>query len=177
MSGKNLMHMLIAGIALIMVGACGGHGGSDTAATQPTTAVVKLSTSGTLATGVQLGAIDITAVLPEGVTLKAVPDTINADMLLTDDGVVTATGAAGAGTTALSGVYTAATSTTPGAVRLVLVNVPGFGIGEFCTVTADIAAGVAVTAADVVSLATFTARDESGNLITGLTATFTAVLQ
>ena len=176
MKREKLNSVLVAGIVVLVLAACGhGHGGGGTAQ-QPTTAVIKLGTSGTMDPGILIGAIDIAAVLPAGVTLKSVPDSINTGVFLTDDGVVTATGAAGMGTTALSGVYTAATSTEAGIVRIVLVNVPGFGIGEFCTVNADIAADAVVTAVDIVSLATFTVRDESGNVISGITPTFEAVL-
>jgi hypothetical protein len=57
----------------------------------------------------------------------------------TGTGVVTASGKAlGA---VINGVYTAATGTFPGTVKVYVYSATGFAAGEFCKVTANIASG------------------------------------
>jgi hypothetical protein len=124
-----------------------------------------------------IGAIDVTVNLPSGVSVKSSPSTTNPAVLVMDPGVVVASGvAAGANTSTSFSVYTAATATLPGNVRVRLTNpVTGFGTGEFVTVNCDIAAGAFPTASDF-NLTDFMAWDlTSGLTITkGLTGGFTA---
>lgn len=156
-------------IPLLLIAACGGGGGGGGGKAQPTTAVLKISTQGTLAGGTQIGGIDISVNLPAGVTAKATADA-NSGKLVTDAGVVTASGvAAGTNATALA-VYTAG---PPAVVSINLANPNGFGTGEFVTVDCDIAAGHSPKSADF-SLAGFTAVDLNGAAIAGLTPGFTA---
>ncbi|MDH4163771.1 MAG: hypothetical protein OEW15_13960 [Nitrospirota bacterium] len=117
-------------MSLTMAAACGGGGGGGGGGgnTAPTTAIVTLATSGTLPAGVDgIGAIDITLALPAGVTVAATNQ-------VTDSGVVTASGTA---TGAIAfGTYTAATTTIPATVRVMITSssAGGFGTGEFATV-------------------------------------------
>jgi len=163
------MLMVISAIALIS--GCASSGGGSMPATSPahpTTAVVKLSTSGTLASGVLIGGIDVTLILPAGVSVKS------ARTPLTDGGVVTSSGVAGGSIDI--GIYTAATSTLPGKVRIALVNAVGFGTGEFTTVNCDFAAGNTPTAAGF-SLVNFSAINGGGAAISGLTPGLTAEIR
>jgi hypothetical protein len=154
--------MLIA--VLLLFSACKGSSSETTPQpiAQPTTAVVKLSTVGTLPAGKKIGTIDVTLILAPGVTLKSTnsPEP--------DAGVVMASGVAV--NSLIAANYTAPTSTLPGKVRLALVNVSGFGTGEFATVNGDIAAGKNPKAADF-SVADFSVTDSetTSSPISGLT--------
>ncbi len=150
-------------IAVITLSACGGGGG---ATTQPATATVKLSFSG----ATSLYGIDATVALPAGVTLRS---TTNPPQ--TDSGVVLASGAT-ITNTLVAAVYTAATSSSAATARIMLVNANGFSAGEFCTVNADIAAGYTPNASDF-SITNFAASDRDGNVLSGLTPSYTATVQ
>ena len=134
------------------------------------TAVLKISTQGTLPSGTQIGGIDVTIALPTGVTVKSVTSPPE-----TDSGVVVTSGVAAANSTVLS-TYTAATSTSTGKVRVLLANSNGFGTGEFMTINCDIALGSTPTASDF-SLSGFVAKDLNGVAISGLNSAFTAAFQ
>jgi hypothetical protein len=154
-------------LTMTILSACGGGSGGDanSPATQPTTATVKLESTGT---GTIYG-IDVTVALPAGVTLKSATNPPQ-----TDSGVVTATGVA-ASNTLVTAVYTAASGTAPAKARVLLVNANGFSAGEYCTVNAEIAAGYTPKAADF-SIINFTASDQNGNVLSGLTPSFTATV-
>jgi hypothetical protein len=136
----TIASLLILVLSLSLLSACGGGGGGATL-TQPTKAVVTLSTSvtGTIPPATTINSYNVTITLPAGVSVKS---TVNPPE--TDANVVTASGkAAGA---SIIGVYTEATGTFPATVKLSVVKVDpitgaGFDPGEFCTVTCDIAAG------------------------------------
>lgn len=158
--------MISTAITIVISGCGGGGGGSPTAPTpQPTTAVLKISTNGTLQTGTKIGGVDVSLSLPAGVTVKS-----QANPPDTDSGVAAASGAAASDSTALA-TYTPSAST----VRILLANSSGFGTGEFVTVNCDISSGSHPTAAGF-SLSVFSARDLNGATISGLTAGFTAVI-
>ena len=176
---KNaLLNLLLSGL-LVMAGlaACGGGGGGGgTPPPQLINAIVTLSTAGTLASGTKIGSIDITINLPDGVSIKATPDSNNPSILITDSGAVAASGAA-SGSNALSlSTYTAATSSAPGKLIVKLINADGFATGEFAVINCDIASGKSPATADF-SVAGFDARDLNGAAITGLTAGFTAEMK
>ena len=171
----NIMRagVLILALSLTLVAACGKNGSSDPPmpAPQPTKAVVKIAATGTVDPGILIGGITVTVVLPSGVTIKAIPDTQNPSIFVTDPGVVTASGAAGA--------YAAAFATVDQAgrnVHIQVYNQNGFDIGEFVTVTCDIAPGTAPSAGDF-GLEGFTAKDLDGADMIGLTAGLTVDLQ
>jgi len=161
----------LAAISLLLITACrgggggGGEGGSGSAPVVVTKATLKLATSGA---GTIYG-IDVTINLPAGVTIKS------ANPPAVDSGVVAPSGVAGSDTIA-SAVYTAATSTLPGAVRIIVASANGFTTGEFAAVNGDIGAGHAPRAEDF-TVASFSASDADGKVITGLTPGLTADIQ
>lgn len=122
-------------ITLLFLAGCGGSGGGASGA-QPTVVRVTLATQGVLPTG-DLSGIGVTLQLPAGVT-----PTLTASGAV-DSSVVEANGVLSKDSSLSATVYTPATSTTPGTLVLVLASKPpnGFGLGEFATVTLNIAAG------------------------------------
>lgn len=130
-------------------------------------AVVKLSTSGTLSPGILIGGLQATVSLPAGVTLRA--DFSNGQLLA---GVVTASGVA-SGSLATA-KYVAASGATPGTVTLALISSSGFGVGEFMTINCDVAAGMNVpTPSQFVVISFGPVVDLNGNRISGLTPVLT----
>ena len=169
-----LIGMLLLLISVLSFTACGGGcGGNDSQ--PPTKATVKIMASGSLSTGTLIAGVDVTLNLPAGVTVKATADTVHPSVYITDAGAVTASGVAAANTTLALATYTAASS-SPGKVVINLVNPNGFSVGEFVTVSCDIAAGAAPTTQSF-SVSNFKAVGLDGAVITGLTAGLTADLQ
>jgi hypothetical protein len=152
------VHALLLAV-LFMLPACKG----SSPETQPTSAVVKLSTAGAIPGGRKIGAIDVVLTLAPGVTLKSTTNPPQPDA-----GVVTASGAAT--NSLLAANYTAPTGTLPGKVRIVLISAFGFSAGEFAAVNGDIAAGYNPRAADF-SVTDFAVTDSetSPSPLTGLT--------
>jgi len=171
-------HMTLC-LALITfcLSACGGGGGGSSSGvvagggSQPTRATLSISTSGTLSSGATLSGIGITVTLPAGVTV------------VTDTGgnvgasVVYVSGVSVPGTVA-SPLYTAATASAPATLSFVVASstASGFGTGEFATVNCIIAQGTSPQATDF-SLSGFTPSDLSLKPVTGLSASFTALIQ
>ncbi len=149
-------------VLMLILSACKGSSSETTPpSTQPTSAVVKLSSVGTLPTGTKIGTIDVTLTLAPGVTLKSTTNPPE-----TDSGVVTASGVATG--SLIDANYSAPTSTLPGKVRIALVSL-GFSTGEFATVNGDIATNSNPTAADF-SVSNFSVNDETtASPISGLT--------
>jgi hypothetical protein len=164
---RLLLFGLMCGI--LALAGCGGGGGGNAAAPQPTTATVKLSTSGTLPQGTSLSGIGGTITLPSGVTVQADASGV------VSGSVVTVAGVAAPGT--IVAFYIPANGTTPASVTFAMVSTAaaGFGIGEFATLTCNLASGATPTASDF-SL-TFQATDLSGNTVNGLTPGATVTLQ
>lgn len=161
--------MLIASTVV----SCGGGGGGETAAEkQPVKAVVKLETSGTLATGSFIGGIDVTLNLPATASVNASADSANVNVFVTDPDVVAASGVSTGANATVMGTYTA----SPKAVSVKILNPAGFGTGEFVTVNCNLAAGATVAASDF-STGTLSVFDLNGANITGLTAGMTVYLQ
>jgi hypothetical protein len=159
-------------MAVITMFGCGGGGG----ASQPTTATLKLSTAGTA--GTHIRGIEVTVVLPKGVTVNATTN-INPAILETNAGVLVLSGATVADPAAFSqlkptAAYTPATDTVPGKVKIVLAAQSDFNLGEFMTVNTVIAAGNFPLATDF-TLEGFTAVDVNGAVvIPALTPSFVA---
>ena len=165
---KNLYLICIMLCFTALFAACGGGGGSSASntPTQATKAIVKLISTGT---GTTICGIDVTVNLASGVTVRSTnPPQV-------DSGVITPSGVAGSGTIATA-VYSAATNTQPGKLRVLLANANGLTTGEFCTVNADIASG-ATPASGEFSISNFSASDSSGNVISGISPTYSVVLQ
>jgi hypothetical protein len=158
--------MLCVLIALGMLAACGGGGGGGGAAAAPTKAVITLSSSGTLAPGTQIGAIEATINLPADVTA---PQAVPLMSLVTSTDVVNAAGSA-AGAEFVYAVYSATTVTVD------VAKSTGFSTGDFAQVTCDIVSGHRPAAKDF-SMGDVTVKDLGGATIPGITVTYTAVMQ
>jgi hypothetical protein len=172
----TLLSLLIIGLGLSLLSACGG-GGSSSTPLQPTSAVLTLSTAvtGTVPAGTTINSYNVTITLPAGVTVKTM---LNSSA--TGTGVVTASGMASGAV--IDGVYTAATGTFPGTVKVYVASATGFAAGEFCKVNGDIAAGHYPKASDFVqpTLDDATGIDASVStvILTGeLSLSATAVIQ
>lgn len=154
----------------------GGGGGGGGAPVQSTKAVLTLSTSGTLPAGSAISGIEVEIDLPAGVTTKASITTPNPSIMETDNGVVTASGAA-AGADFVHGAYTtgATSNTHKVTVSVGTTSASGFTTGNFATVNCDIAAGSFPVSSDF-HLANFTAVDLNSVPI-GLTVGYTVVFQ
>jgi len=151
---KNISQssLMIIALALALLSACSGSGGGEgdnnNVPVQPTNAVLTLSTTvtGAIPATTTINSYDVTITLPEGVTVKASPDSINPSVMTTDPGVVTPTGnASGA---SVSAIYTAANGGNPGTVKVHIASGTGFSAGKFCTINGDVAAGAYPAPAD-----------------------------
>ena len=157
----NVKQLLLYGFmfGLLSLTACGGGGGSSSL---PTTATLKLSTSGTLPTGTSLAGIGITVTLPADVTVAT---NASGDVL---SGGVIVSGIAAPGNAIA--VYTPASGATPATLALTMVSTAkaGFGTGEFATISCDLHNGVSPKTSDFV-LSDFRPFDLGGNPVIGLT--------
>lgn len=114
--------------------------------------------------------IDITLLLPAGVTVKADPYTGE-----TLPGVIALSGLnAGMANSYPLGFYTPAYEGSPGRVRIALMSNTAFVAGEFFTVTCDLASGVVPAASDF-GYEGLTLYDAAtgGAITTGVSATIT----
>ncbi len=169
MKKTTLVGLLVFVLALFTISGCGGSGGDDTPTpAQPTTAEVKLMSQG----NGTIHGINVSVELPAGVTVKATSDAINPSVMVTDAGVVTASGAAAANTNTIA-TYEA---TPSGVVDIHLANAAGFAPGEFVTIVCDIAVGSFPVATDF-NVTDFIAVDTNGVEISGMTADHTADIQ
>lgn len=165
MQRMTLKGLVMFALCIATLASCGGGGGGGGATSQvsgpsqPTMAVVKIRTTGTLDPGVMIGGIEVTGVLPAGVSVNATPDPINPSKLVTDSGVVIASGVTGtqAGTIA---TYDA----TDRKVSIQVYDLDGFGTGEFVTVQCNITSGSAPIAANF-SLEGFIVTDLTGSVL------------
>jgi hypothetical protein len=167
MKRRSLSSLLIFAIAATILSACGG-GSSSTAVPLPTTATVSISTSGTLDTGVKIGGITVSAILPPGVTVKATPDLSNSSVLVTNPGVVVVSGVTGTNASAPFNTYDA----TDRKLTIYVIDPDGFEIGKFVSVHCNIAAGT-TPKAGAFDLVEFIPGDLQGNPISGLTPEIT----
>lgn len=179
MKNNSLRNVLIIALAMAMFSACGGDKKGAPVPTLPapqpsgpTTAVIRIAIAGTLDPGTMIGGITITAVLPAGVTVKATPDAQNPAILVTDSGVVTASGAAVSDATGENASSFGTYDSTDRKVSIQVYDQDGFETGEFVTVRCAIASGSAPTAANF-GLEAFTPKDLNGTDINGLTPGYT----
>jgi len=138
----------------------------------PSSAVLKLSSFGTLASGSFLKGIDVTVQLPVGVSVSADANNV------VSAGVVTASGVAANSSVTIVG-YVPASAAEPATLEFLITSdaAGGFGVGEFATVNCLIAAGHFPTAADfIVPTAGFKPADNMLQPATGLTPGLTAVI-
>jgi hypothetical protein len=119
-----------------------------TGITSFTAAEIKVSSQGTLPAGVKINGIQLTLNMPAGVTVTADQagnvDTTSATAPVKVSGV-----AAAANIKLLAGAakFTPATATSPNMLKLVFVSdtAASFDLGEFVTITCNIAAGSRIT--------------------------------
>jgi hypothetical protein len=132
----------------------------------PGTAIVKIDTqAASAATVVQ--AVEFVLHLPSGVTLSVNPadGSVASGVLQTSFSVEIA----GAG-------YQPATASTKAQVRVNIADTRGFTVGNLAALTCTTAPGVTVGAADFL-LDGFSAKDENGATIPGVTPHFTVQMQ
>lgn len=143
----------------VLLSACGGGGGGSapapapapTPTPAPTKAILKVSTAN-VPTGTLVGGIQISIILPAGVT----PAVLSGNDA---SGSVAASGKAVSGVLAVSS-YDAVTRTlTPGTI-----SGTGFAAGEFLTITCLIASGTTVTAASFPTQATIITIFDSNSI-------------
>jgi hypothetical protein len=161
---SKLLMLLSASIIISSCNSGGGGAPGASSSTQPTTAVIKLFAQGT--TSSPISGLQATLHLPAGVSAKA-----TAYAPQTDDGVVSATGAA-SGADLVIGTYSTANHT----VAVHLVKSTGLNIGEFATINCDIAQSSSPKASDF-SVSDLSAWDTNGAPIAGLTASLTATIK
>lgn len=166
---KALKFVLLT-LTISVLASCGGGGGGGTTtaggggtnAPSQRVAALKLATSGT--PSALLAGIDITVTLPSGVT-----PALNSDGTVATT-VATVSGVAAPGTM-LAPVYTQASGTVKGTLRLAMASsiTAGFGAGEFATVSCVVATGSTPAQSDF-TLSGFNPIDVNGSTATGLTA-------
>lgn len=165
----SLATVLLSACAFLVFASCGG-GGDAPAPAPSNTAILTLSSSGTLPANTQIGGIDLTITLPSGSAVKA--KSVSKGVLATYSGGIVASGvAAGANTIVL------ASSPAESQLSVKLANAIGFGTGEFAQVTCDLVVGSSVTEADFTNPTSFVVVDLNGIPIPGLTGSLTAVVQ
>ena len=149
----------------------GTNTGTNTGTVQPSGAVLRLSTSGALAAGEALAGIGVTVELPVGTSI-ATDSTGQVQA-----SAVTVSGSAVPGSV-LTPVYTPATPTARGSLKFTIVSTApgGFGVGEFATVTCNIASGSFPQSTDFV-LSDFTPANLLLQPVTALMAESAAVIQ
>ncbi len=155
MKKRLLLNLIILVLALTVLPHCGGGGGGgNTGPSGPTTAVLTLSTAltptGVIPPNITINGYDVTITLPAGVTVKTSTSGGIDSSVLTASGVATGS--------AIGGDYAPAVGGTPGTVKIIVgsSSINGFGVGEFCKLTCDIAAGSNPSASDFTQ-ATFAA--------------------
>jgi hypothetical protein len=170
--------MRIPGLILVMalLAGCGSGGGSTTAAGDPGRGLGPASAAGSATVNVStrassaetvIYAVDFTILLPAGASVAADPTTGE-----TPAGVVRI-----ADSRAISGArYTAATATTPGSLKVNIIDPVGLTVGDLATINCTISAGAAVTPASF-SLDHFTAMDAGGASLSGIVPQFTVLTQ
>ena len=158
-------------VLLLLIAGCGNS--STTAAPAGSkTAVLTLSSSGTLPINAKIGAVDVTVVLPAGVTIKATPYSTDSPVLVADKNVLTTT---------INGVlfsyatYTPVSASAAGSVNVRIASANGFLTGPFATLTCNVADSSNPAATDF-SLANLQVYDLSnGAVIPGMTASYSVV--
>lgn len=141
--------------------------------TAATAIVLKLSTTGTLATANSIGGIQVTINLPPGVSVANVAGDASA--------AVTATGVAADSTSGAG--FADAILGQPATLKLLVVKTSGFGTGEFATVNLIKTAGSVVTPAHFIltgfkaASGVVDANGNLGNALSGLAPVFVASFQ
>src|SRR6266568_8441943 len=142
--------LLLAGMNLGLA-ACGGGGGGAAVVAPPTTAVLKLSSVAKAGQTPQMQGLEVTVLLPQGVTVQ----TVTSSKSTAANVVRYSGGSAFSNVTSrlfprpLFGIYSAAKAPGRNGVKIKFATGSAtFGAGEFATVICDITAGTTVTPAD-----------------------------
>lgn len=125
---------------------------------------VKLKLAGKLPSGSTVNGVTLTLNLPAGVTVKG--DYVSPQVVPTLEGVVAPSGLAATGSYA-EGRYFPAAETSPGKVRLSIINASGMFLGEFVTVRCEAGPGVAPQPGEY-TVSEFTAKDGNGGTLQGI---------
>lgn len=134
---KKIMIRLAFMLTLMTLAACGGGGN------EPTTATLTINLTGELPVSTAISGVAFTLILPPNVTPSVTNGTV-------DSGVVTPSGTF-AGGTQTPVIYTAATASDPGTLKMTLVNAMPAGVtqvGEVATIFLQLSNGAAPSAAD-----------------------------
>jgi hypothetical protein len=164
------MNKIIAVIVMVimpMVAGCGGGGSSTT----PTTAVLKLSSQGTLPDGKAVSGFGATIELPAGVTAKTATDGAVAATVVASSGLL-----AGSAGTMGPVTYTQATATAKAKLDFTIASTAaaGVGVGEYATITLTLS-GVSPAVTDF-NVTSFKPVDLSYADMTELTSKLTLTL-
>jgi hypothetical protein len=175
MKRTTILGLLITLFILVSLAACGGGGGNN-GPVPPTKAVIKLSMTGTLPAGTLIYGAQATVNLPAGVTAKASPSSANPQVMVADNGVVSASGQASGAETYLATYLSSSPTASTYKVELSVAKSSGFLVGEFATVNCDITAGYSPAATDF-TVTDFKAVDQSGVEISHMAVGLTAAIQ
>jgi hypothetical protein len=143
----SLWSLLISAFSILLLSACGGGGGASQAPlpSDPTTAVLSLSTKvdGTIPSTTTINSYDVTITLPAYVTVTS---TVSPPE--TDPGVVTIVGSPARAGSLVSTVFSAATTSTAGTIKVHIASASGFSAGIFCKVQCSITSGSGIKESD-----------------------------
>lgn len=153
LEGKSYMkkfHIYFAmTLTLLTIAACGGGGGGTSSQDSPTaktTATLKISQTGSLTASTTISGADFTITLPADVTPAMTNGAVTSS-------TVTLSGTFAGSTLAPQVVYTAATGSAPGTLKVILASSDAAGLslaGEMATITLQLANGAAPTAGNFV---------------------------
>ena len=167
-NATGLVSIVSSGTATITA-TSGSISGHASLTVTPTVAIIKISTAGTLSPGTSISGIGVTITNKNGVTVKT-----NASGYPLST-VVVASGLTSGNASVVAIPYVQPTASSVGKLDFVITSSQpnGFSIGEFVTVTYDIAAGTFPVAGDFV-VTEIKPLDLNSAAIAGLTATITA---
>ena len=161
------MRFVWLALIVALVAGCGsGGGGAGGSVLQPTQVTVAISTEAASASTV-LYAVQLTLRLPAGVAVAADPTSGEVSA-----GILHATDSA-----ALAGAsYQPATSDAQASVTLNIVDPVGFTVGALATLSCTVSPGTAVNGTGF-TLAGFSAKDQNGAVMSGITPRLTLQMQ
>lgn len=151
---KNSLLYLAMTLALLIFSACGGGGGGGSTGsagqnpppTAKTTATLAINQTGSLPASTTISGADFTLTLPANVT-----PVMNNGVVATS--VVALSGTFAGSTLSPQTVYTAATASAPGTLKVILASSEAAGlslVGEMATITLQLANGAVPTASSFV---------------------------
>ena len=168
---QKISRSLVMALTLLIVAACGGGGGSGGGGGNPTAAALKINLTGSLPASTAISGAGFIITLPANVTAATTGGTVASS-------VVSLSGTFAGSTVPPQVLYTAATSTTLGTIKVILASSAAAGVtqvGEVATVALLLANGAAPTAASFgVSEATVVDVG-TANSINGMGVTVAAV--